>query len=206
VKLQVALDYMDLQRALTVARAVAPYVDWIEAGTSLIKLEGISAVRALADAFPSHTIVADMKIADGGKREVDMAYTARAEVTTVLGLMPDKAVTDCLSAAQEAGRTIFVDLLGTGPERWEQLHRLGATHVIYHIGKHEQGERTLNLKTVTRIKERFGFTVAAAGGLTVERLSSLKAGGPDVLIVGSGITGAANPVAMARAFREAMEG
>ena len=48
-KLQLALDFVDLHRALLVADAAVPAgVDWIEAGTPLIKSEGLDAVRDVA--------------------------------------------------------------------------------------------------------------------------------------------------------------
>jgi len=66
--LQVALDFLDLERAIQVAKeAVAGGVDWIEAGTPLIKSEGLNAVRELRRHFPNHVIVADMKTMDAGK-------------------------------------------------------------------------------------------------------------------------------------------
>jgi 3-hexulose-6-phosphate synthase / 6-phospho-3-hexuloisomerase len=47
-RLQVALDEMNLDRAVQIAReAVAGGADWIEAGTPLIKSEGMEAVRAM---------------------------------------------------------------------------------------------------------------------------------------------------------------
>ena len=71
---QVALDFVDLPRALQVAReAVAGGVDWVEAGTPLIKAEGLAAVRALKAEFPDRTVVADMKTMDAGRTEVEYA-------------------------------------------------------------------------------------------------------------------------------------
>ncbi|MHC5039293.1 MAG: orotidine 5'-phosphate decarboxylase / HUMPS family protein, partial [Planctomycetota bacterium] len=47
-KLQVALDFVNLKRALKVAReSVEGGADILEAGTPLIKSEGLDAVRAL---------------------------------------------------------------------------------------------------------------------------------------------------------------
>ena len=46
--LQLALDFLDLPLALSVSEeAVRGGVDWIEAGTPLIKSEGLEAARAL---------------------------------------------------------------------------------------------------------------------------------------------------------------
>ena len=65
--LQVALDLTELSRAMQIARKrLVEGRDWIEAGTPLIKSEGMQAIRALKAHFPDHAIVADMKIADTG--------------------------------------------------------------------------------------------------------------------------------------------
>jgi len=69
--MQVALDFVDLERAVEVCReAVEGGVDWIEVGTPLIKSEGLNAVRAMRQAFPNHKIIADMKTIDAGRTEV----------------------------------------------------------------------------------------------------------------------------------------
>ena len=48
--LQVALDFVDTGRAMKCAReAVAGGADWLEAGTPLIKSEGVSVIRALIE-------------------------------------------------------------------------------------------------------------------------------------------------------------
>jgi 3-hexulose-6-phosphate synthase len=44
-KLQVALEFAEMEPALEVAKAVAPWVDILEAGTPLIKSAGLEVVR-----------------------------------------------------------------------------------------------------------------------------------------------------------------
>jgi 3-hexulose-6-phosphate synthase/6-phospho-3-hexuloisomerase len=59
--LQIALDLLELPRAVQIGgEAVKGGADWIEAGTPLIKSEGMEAVRVLASRFPDYPIVADM--------------------------------------------------------------------------------------------------------------------------------------------------
>src|SRR3989449_404458 len=68
--LQVALDHMHLKRALLAAKeAVDGGADWLEAGTPLVKSEGIEVVRQLKKSFPGKTIVADLKTMDTGAVE-----------------------------------------------------------------------------------------------------------------------------------------
>ena len=205
MKLQVALDFTDLDQALAVASTVAPHAEWLEAGTLLVKSRGMAAVSALRAHFPGHTIVADLKTADGGRKETDMAFAAGADVSTVLGLVPDRSIAECLEAATHRGRTVFVDLLGCAEPRWAELARLGASHVIYHIGKDEQGERALRSDVLHRLQEDWGFTVAVAGGITTEMARVLVPAGPAVVIVGAGVTLAADPAAAAHAIRDVLD-
>ena len=86
--LQLALDFVDLPRALKVAEeAVAGGADWLEAGTPLIKSEGLQAVRELRARWPHLTVVADMKTMDAGRVETECASKAGADVMVVLAGM-----------------------------------------------------------------------------------------------------------------------
>src|SRR5437870_11703481 len=83
--LQVALDHMHLKRALLAAKeAVEGGADWLEAGTPLVKSEGMEVVRQLKKLFPGRTIVADLKTMDTGALEVEMAAKAGAAVVAVM--------------------------------------------------------------------------------------------------------------------------
>ena len=83
--LQVALDLLELDRAIQIALEAADGgADWIEAGTPLIKSEGMDAVRELKKALPAKKIVADMKTVDTGAMEVEMAAKAGANVVAIL--------------------------------------------------------------------------------------------------------------------------
>jgi 3-hexulose-6-phosphate synthase/6-phospho-3-hexuloisomerase len=107
--MQVALDLLDLPRAVKIAqeavKGILSVVDdkskaWIEAGTPLIKSEGMNAIRELHNRFPGHTIVADMKTMDAGATEIEMAAKAGANVVFILGCSPDT----CISEAVLAGK------------------------------------------------------------------------------------------------------
>src|SRR5919198_6463346 len=110
--LQVALDEMNLHRALQIAtEAVAGGADWIEAGTPLIKSEGMNAVRELRKAFPHNEIVADMKTMDTGAYETEMACKAGASVVMVLAAADDGTIQEAVRAARKYGAKLSVDLL-----------------------------------------------------------------------------------------------
>ena len=100
VKLQVALDFVELSRAMAVAQAAAAGgADYIEAGTPLIKSEGLDAVRRLREKFPGHVIIADLKTMDAGKIEAEAAAKAGASIVTVLAAASDATIRECVEAA-----------------------------------------------------------------------------------------------------------
>ncbi|MCX5675079.1 MAG: orotidine 5'-phosphate decarboxylase [Planctomycetota bacterium] len=111
--LQLALDLLDLERALRIADLAVPQgVDWVEAGTPLIKSEGLAAVRALRGRFPGKKIVADLKTADAGRVEMEAAAKAGADYAIVLGTASESTVRECIEVGRNYGLGIGVDLLG----------------------------------------------------------------------------------------------
>ena len=113
--LQVALDLTETSRALKIGRlAVEGGADWLEAGTLLIKSEGLNAVRALKKEFPGRVIVADMKTLDAGRVEVESAAKAGAGVVMVMAVASDATIRECVDAGENFGCLIGC-LLYTSP-------------------------------------------------------------------------------------------
>ena len=111
--LQVALDLLNADRALAIAHdAVKGGADWLEAGTPLIKSEGMDIVRQLREQFPGKTIVADMKTMDTGALETEMAAKAGADVICLLAASDDSTILDAVKSARKYGAKLMVDLIG----------------------------------------------------------------------------------------------
>ncbi len=206
--LQVALDVLELRRALTIAaEAVAGGADWIEAGTPLIKSEGMEAVRALRKAFPRNPIVADMKVADTGGTEVEMAAKAGASVVCILGDADDTVVAEAVRTAHQYGVKLMADLLNT-PEpvgRAKVLAAMGVDLVNAHVGIDQQ---MIGKESLTLLRELTGvltIPVAVAGGLDAGTAGQAVLSGASVIIVGGAIIRSADVTASARAVRSAMD-
>ena len=113
VILQVALDLLNEHRALAIAKdAVKGGADWLEAGTPLIKSEGMDIVRKLKDKFPKKTLVADMKTMDTGAFETEMATKAGADIVVILAAADDSTIKDALKSSRKYGSKLMVDLIG----------------------------------------------------------------------------------------------
>ena len=205
--LQVALDFMILERALKVAEeAVKGGVDWIEVGTPLIKSEGMRAVREIKRRFKK-PVVADLKTMDVGRVEVEMAAKSGASVVTVLSLADDSTIEDSIKAARKYGARVMVDLINH-PEpakRAKEVEKLGADYVCVHVGVDQQMLGKNPLEILREVASSVSIPVAAAGGINSETAANIVKNGADIVIVGGAIIKAPNVEEAARRIKEAIE-
>ncbi len=188
--LQVALDFTDMGRALKVASEVAGSADWIEAGTPLIKANGMDAIRQLKKAFPGKKIVADLKIADTGDVETEMAAKAGADIVSVLGVADEQTLIHAVEAAKNFGCEVLVDLLNVvNMERCaKRAEELGADYVMVHTGIDQQMVGKDVFGDLKKVSGAVKIPIAVGGGLTVENVSQAIKGGGSIMIIGGAIT------------------
>ena len=206
--LQLALDFVDLPRALQVAEeAVAGGADWLEAGTPLIKSEGLQAVRELKARWPDHPIVADMKTMDAGRAEVEYAAKAGARVVGVLGAASDATIRECVEAARNYGAEIVVDMIQVPDpvERAKAAEEMGASYIGIHVAIDEQMRGKTPFDLLSRVAQAVSLPIAVAGGINSETAPLALQAGASIVVVGGAITKAADATAATRAIKQAME-
>ena len=209
--LQLALDFLDLERALRIADlAVGHGVDWVEAGTPLIKSEGLNAVRALRERFPEKKIVADMKTADAGRVEMEAAAKAGADYAVVLGAASESTVREAIEVGRHFGLGIGVDILGVAdPEPLvARLAEWGAAFVSVHCPIDMQmtgGAAEAGAALLARLAKVTDLPLAAAGGLTSETAPQAVAAGAAIVVVGGAIIKADDPARAAADVRRAID-
>jgi 3-hexulose-6-phosphate synthase/6-phospho-3-hexuloisomerase len=189
--LQVALDFENLSRAIPAAReAVEGGAEWVEAGTPLIKSEGLNAVRELKKAFPGCRIVADMKVMDTGAFEVEIAAKAGADLVTVLGASDLDTIADAVRGGEKYGAEVMVDLLGVRDpvDLAQQVAKVGAAAVCLHVGIDMQMTGRTPFTALAGLARASPIPVAVAGGLNSETVADAVRAGAQILIVGGAIT------------------
>ena len=207
-RLQVALDFVDLARALKCAKeAVEGGADLLEVGTPLLKAEGLDAVRALHKAFPKVPVVCDAKTMDAGRAEFETAAKAGARIATVLAVGSDATVRECVESGRNYGIQVYADLLGhpDPARRAKEVEALGVDFVGVHCPIDEQMEGRDPFERLRLVAKEVSIPVAVAGGITAETAADAVKAGASVVIVGGFINKAADGAAATRAVKRAME-
>ena len=205
--LQVALDLLNADRAITIATAaVKGGADWLEAGTPLIKSEGMDIIRQLREHFPGKTLVADMKTMDTGALETEMAAKAGADVICLLAASDDSTIRDAVKSARKYGVKIMIDLIGVPDpvKRARELEQLGVNYLCIHVGIDEQmhGEGPRNV--LGSLVKQTHLPIAVAGGLNSETVADMIRVGACIIIVGGAITKAKNVTEATKTIKKAI--
>lgn len=208
-KLQLALDYISLPKAIVMASLVAPEVDIIEIGTPLCKAAGLEAIRAIREICPDKLILADFKAPDVGGLEATMAFDAGADMMTVIGGATLATVEQALAVARQRGKEMLMELTGIREnelmERAADWRQVGVERIVYHREWDAQSAgrqwTEADKDTIRRLID-MGFKLTVTGGLTLELLPFFADLPVSVLICGRGIREASDPRAAARAMRQ----
>ncbi len=159
----------------------------IEAGTPLIKMEGERAVREIRYLMPNAYIVADIKVSDLARREVEYFASAGASAATCLGVAPTETIDDFISACQDNQIDSMIDMMNVESPLLV-LKKLKAMPkvVILHRGVDEteiSKGKMLPYYQIKQIKGSFNVMVAVAGGDTSKEIQSAVFNDADIVVV-----------------------
>ena len=194
-KLQLALD-CDLNTALDILGAVHPFIDIAEVGTPLVFREGMHALRRIRAAYTELTLVADLKIMDAGEAESDIAFHAAADLVTVMALASDSTIQGALFAATRRRKAVMVDMMAVDDPltRARDLLQLGADLLCLHTAHDLQASHASPYAQLAQLRAALpAANLAIAGGVKLPALEQILPLDPQVIIVGSAITGASDP-------------
>lgn len=207
MKLQLAIDELTLTEALEVLKDIHPYIDIVEVGTPFLIDAGREAVRQIKATYPQLEVLCDAKIMDAGAYEAQLAYDAGADYVTVLGITDDLTIKGCVEQAQKQVRQVMVDLICVEnfAERVPIIEAFGVDIIAVHTGADQQQAGRTPLEDLKELKQYAkAVQVAVAGGINAETIGDYVALDPDIVIAGSGILKADDPVAAAKEMKAAL--
>jgi 3-hexulose-6-phosphate synthase len=192
MKLQLALDLVNIPEGIELVKQVQEYIDVVEIGTPVVINEGLKAVKEMKAAFPNLEVLADLKIMDAAGYEVMKASEAGADIVTILGAAEDESIKGAVSEAKKQGKKILVDMIAVKDkvERAKELDEFGVDYICVHTGYDLQAVGQNSFEDLKAIKSVVkNAKTAIAGGIKLETLPEVIIAGPDLVIVGGGITG-----------------
>ena len=192
MKLQLAIDLVDTQGAIELVKELEEYIDVVEIGTPVVINEGLRAVKAMKEAFPNLTVLADLKIMDAAGYEVSQAAASGADIITILGAAEDASIKGAVEEAKKLGKQILVDMIAVKDiaTRAKELDELGVDYICVHTGYDLQAVGQNSFEDLATIKSVVkNAKTAVAGGIKLETLPEVIKAQPDLVIVGGGITG-----------------
>jgi len=205
--LQIALDLEELVKAVEIATKVSSTFKceniWLEIGTPLLKSWGKIAVRSIKELTKCFT-VADTKTMDVPLLEARIVKSAGADAFTVLGVADEETLVEAATAKRELDILLIVDLISSKDpyKRALEVARYEPDIVLFHVGISVQRARGVSVvklvEEAVRVKEEVGVKVAVAGGLKPGTIKPIVERGVDIIIVGSAITSAKDPVEATR--------
>lgn len=208
IKLQLALDVIDLKNAIALLNELQGLIDIVEVGTPMIVKDGIKPIQVLRQYFPEMIILADVKIADGAKIEAQYVFEAGADIVTVLAMAELQTIINTVATAKGFNKKTLVDLIGVKdiPNRIMELEKIAIDYLCIHNAFDVQGAGNDPLADLLVLKQQVKHTkIAVAGGITLANLSAIVKVKPDIIIIGGAITNSLNPKATTLAIRQLID-
>jgi len=208
IKLQLALDVIELKQAITLLDELQGLIDIVEVGTPMIVKEGVKPILELRQRFLDMVIFADVKITDGAKIEAQYAFDAGADIVSVLAMAELQTIKDTISVAHRLNKKVLVDLIGVKDlaSRITELEKLAVDYLCVHNAFDVQYLGKDPLAELLELKQYVSHSkTVVAGGITLTNLSAIVKAKPDVIIIGGAITGSGDPKATTIAIRQMIE-
>lgn len=200
MKIQLAVDRVTLDEAITLIEETKESIDMIEIGTSLFLDYGQESLHTLRKRF-DHPILADIKTMDEAEYEFKRVFGNGADIATVMGASAIETIRICQKTAQAFNKDYMIDLLEVNDEKTQQLKEFEDAIICLHLPKDKKGSLKDYVESFVK-KHQLTNRLAAAGGITLEDMPYLKEAGIEIAVVGSAITKSDNRTQTAQLFKE----
>jgi 3-hexulose-6-phosphate synthase/6-phospho-3-hexuloisomerase len=167
----------------------------------------MQAVRSLRDHFPDSVIIADMKVADTGTLEVEMAAKAGANIVCILADADDSVIAESVRAASLYGIRIMADLINVPDPipRALILEKMGVDIICAHVGIDQQMVGKNSLDLLADLAALIHIPLAVAGGIDIKSAGLAVKYGADIVIVGGWITRSADVCGSTKKIRRELD-
>lgn len=154
-----AMDLMDLERALDVTESIKEIINTVKIGYPLVLSEGLDSIEIFKKTFKCQ-VIADFKVADipeTNEKICEATFSAGADAIIVHGFTGADSVSACLNVANEMGGEVFLltEMSHPGAEMFIQraaddIAAMGVElGVRNYVGPSTRVERLARLREIT---------------------------------------------------------
>lgn len=201
MKLQIAFDTADLDKAVAVAHQIVNYCDIIEIGTMLIYKHGTEALITFKQTFPEKTILVDSKIVDRGAQSSVLFFEQDADWITVMAGTSKNVIHAACTKAHAAGKKVMLDLLDSNSPGQTALEAksFGVNALLFHQ-PYDDEHSLLFLDNWAIIKGNSRVPIFVSAKITKDNIDKILEIKPDGIVIGKAITEAEDPQQEAQFF------
>lgn len=194
MKVQVAIDRVELDKAIELVEKFNGVADIIEIGTSLIKDYGLLNLKELTLKATKSLIVGDIKTNDEGAYEFTMGYNQGFDILTVMGSSSLETIEKCYGVSKEHNKKMMIDLLECSYEKVKEISKFDEAIYCLHTSVDKSNTNNI-IKELRDFKVRFPKikNIAIAGGINLDVIKKLKNEDINIVVVGSSITSSKDP-------------
>jgi len=203
MKLQIAFDILELDKAISTAHELQEYADIFEIGSLLIYKYGDRAIREFRTSFPQKTLLADAKIADRSKEAVTLLAQAGADWITVIAGTGRNVIHTACTTAHDLGKKIMLDLIDASSLGQSALEAqsLGVNALLFHKPADEDAQLTF-LDRWDMVRGNTKLPIFVSAHITRENIHEILNINPTGIIMSKGVIESANPREEARYFHD----
>jgi 3-hexulose-6-phosphate synthase len=175
-------------------------------GTSLVKDYGNLAIEKLRTVLTKTDLLVDSKTIDEGEYEFNQAFRHGGDIVTVMGAASIDTLNVCYEVAEKQNKTMMIDLLEVTDEKIKKIQIFpNAIYALHHsVDRKDSFDATASVEA---FHQKFPEIkrLAIAGGIDLTQAGLLADQGLlEVVIVGSKITKAENPLKAVNEFMGAV--
>ncbi|MBU6136593.1 orotidine 5'-phosphate decarboxylase / HUMPS family protein [Clostridium tertium] len=203
MKVQVAIDRVELDKAIALVEKFNGVADIIEIGTSLIKDYGLLNLKKLHLKATNSLILGDIKTNDEGTYEFTMGYNQGFDILTVMGSSSLETLQKCYDVSKEYNKKMMIDLLECSYEKIKEISRFDEAIYCLHTSVDKSNSNNI-IYELREFKLKFPLikNIAIAGGINLEVIKKLKNEDINIVVIGSSITAAKDPMKVLNEIKE----
>ncbi len=194
MKLQIAFDLTDLDKAVSIAKDVADYADIIEIGSLLIYKYGETAIKKFREVLAQETLLVDAKVSDRSKDAINLFASAGADWVTVMAGTNKNIIHAACTAAHNLGKKIMLDLIDASSPGQSALEAesLGVDALLFHKS-FDQEDELLFLDRWEMVKGNTKLPLFISTEVTRNTIKDIIDIQPKGIVISKAITLAENP-------------